>query len=187
MRNCASEGAFNANRGSGEANSAFPSPPVGEGGENERSEIRAGWGLMPEDTRHRPVAKRLRNFAKRMRHKGTHAEIAMWQLLRDRRLSQFKFRRQVPFRAFILDFVCFDRRLVIEIDGSQHFSSEQDKIRERLLATGGFRVLRYWNNDVLQRRSSVLEDIVTKLAREDPLPALAPLGHPLPQGEREKD
>ena len=143
-----------------------------------------GEGLVPQDGHHRPVAKRMRNFARKMRREATDAENAIWRLLRDRRLTQFKFRRQVPFQAFILDFVCFDRRLVIEIDGSQHFSSERDKTRDRLLAAEGFLILRYWNNDVLQRRAAVLEDIVAKLAARDPSPALAPLGHPLPQGER---
>jgi very-short-patch-repair endonuclease len=88
----------------------------------------------------------------------------MWRLLRDRRLLQFKFRRQIPFQNYILDFVCFDRRLVVEIDGSQHASSERDSARDRLLASEGFRVARYWNNDVLQRPTAVLEDILNKLA-----------------------
>jgi Protein of unknown function (DUF559) len=70
---------------------------VGKGG--ERSE--PGEGLMPQDMHHRPVANRIRNFAKKMRHEPTDAETAMWRLLRDRRLSQFKFRRQVPFQNFI--------------------------------------------------------------------------------------
>jgi len=88
----------------------------------------------------------------------------MWRLLRDRRLLQFKFRRQVPFQNFILDFVCFDRRLVIEIDGSQHASSERDNVRDRLLSAEGFQIARYWNNDVLRQPTSVLEDILAKLA-----------------------
>jgi very-short-patch-repair endonuclease len=98
-----------------------------------------------------------------MRREPTDAEAAMWRLLRDRRLLQFKFRRQVPFQNFILDFVCFGRRLVIEIDGSQHASSSQDETRSRVLADESFRVARYWNNDVLQRPTAVLEDILAKL------------------------
>ena len=88
----------------------------------------------------------------------------MWRLLRDRRLAKFKFRRQVPFQNYILDFVCLERKLVIEIDGSQHADSSRDVQREALLIAEGFRIARYWNNDVLQRRSSVLEDIFAKLA-----------------------
>jgi len=90
----------------------------------------------------------------------------MWRLLRDRRLADFKFRRQVPFRRYVLDFVCFDRRLVVEIDGSQHATSAYDEVRTAELAKEGFRVLRYWNNDVLQRRQSVLEDIFNHLTSE---------------------
>jgi very-short-patch-repair endonuclease len=99
-----------------------------------------------------------------MRHKPTDAEAAMWRLLRERRLSAYKFRRQVPFKNYILDFVCFEKRLVIEIDGSQHVESQRDAAREAVLSAEGFSIARYWNNDVLQQRTSVLEDILAKLA-----------------------
>jgi very-short-patch-repair endonuclease len=99
-----------------------------------------------------------------MRHEPTDAETTMWRLLRDRRFASFKFRRQVPFRNFILDFVCFERRLVIEIDGSQHASFEIDAARDTTLEAEGFRVARYWNNDVLQRTSAVAEDVFAKLS-----------------------
>ena len=88
----------------------------------------------------------------------------MWRLLRDRRFLQFKFRRQVPLENFILDFVCFEQRLVIEIDGSQHALSEADAARDAALRAEGFRIARYWNNDVLQRPAAVLEDILAKLS-----------------------
>ena len=68
------------------------------------------------------------------------------------------------FQNFILDFVCLDQRLIVEIDGSQHASSSQDEMRSRVLASEGFKVARYWNNDVLPRPTAVLEDILTKLA-----------------------
>jgi very-short-patch-repair endonuclease len=77
--------------------------------------------------------------------------------------GQFKFRRQVPFQKFILDFVCFEKRVVIEIDGSQHASSVRDMARDSILMAEGFRIERYWNNDVLQRPSAVLEDISQSL------------------------
>ena len=88
----------------------------------------------------------------------------MWRLLRHRRLAKFKFRRQVPFRNYILDFVCLERKFVVEIDGSQHAGSSRDVQRESFLIAEGFRIARYWNNDVLQRPTSVLEDILSKLA-----------------------
>jgi len=99
-----------------------------------------------------------------MRREPTDAEAAMWRLLRDRRLSAFKFRRQVPFKNYILDFVCFEKRLVIEIDGSQHLDSQTDLARAAALASEGFETARYWNNDVLQQPVAVLEDILAKLS-----------------------
>jgi len=99
-------------------------------------------------SRLRTTSHRIRKFAKEMRHSPTDAEAAIWRLLRNRRLAQFKFRRQVPFQNYILDFVCFEKRLVVEIDGSQH-SPEVDQPRTDRLAAEGFRIARYWNNDVL--------------------------------------
>src|SRR5262245_43542769 len=98
-----------------------------------------------------------------MRRTATDAEGIMWRLLRDRRFAAVKFRRQVPFQNYILDFVCFERRLVVEIDGSQHADSKRDERRDAVLASEGFLVARYWNNDVLQRRNAVLEDLLAKL------------------------
>jgi len=119
---------------------------------------------MPQDPHHRPTAKHLRQFAKNMRHKPTDADAAMWRLPRDRRLSAYKFRRQVPFENYILDFVCFEKRLVIEIDGSQHAESRRDAVRDAALSAEDFSMARYWNNDVLQQPASVFEDILAKLA-----------------------
>jgi very-short-patch-repair endonuclease len=146
----------------GEQRSNVPSPLVGEGGAS-RSEA-TGEGFVPQTPHHRPTAKRIRGFAKRLRREPTDAEAAMWRLLRGRRLAVFKFRRQVPFQNFILDFVCFEKHFIIEIDGSQHADSERDVARDAVLMAEGFRIARYWNNDVLQQPSAVLEDILAKLA-----------------------
>jgi very-short-patch-repair endonuclease len=135
---------------------------VGEGG-GSRSEA-PGEGFAPQTPHHRPIAKHIRTFAKKMRREPTDAEAKMWRLLRDRRLSHLKFRRQAPFQNYILDFVCFEKRLVIEIDGSQHASSERDAAREAALLKEGFRTARYWNNDVLQQPGAILEDVLAKLA-----------------------
>jgi len=123
-----------------------------------------GEGFVPHTPHHRPTVKRIRDFAKKMRREPTDAEAAMWRVLRDRRLAHFKFRRQFPFQSFILDFVCFEKRIVVEIDGSQHASSERDATRDAVLMAEGFRIARYWNNDVLQQPIAVLEDILAKLA-----------------------
>ncbi len=101
-----------------------------------------------------------------MRKQPTDAESKMWRLLRNRRLTSFKFRRQVPFQQYILDFVCFEQKIVVEIDGSQHADSERDKKRDATLADHGFTVVRYWNNDVLQRPNAVLEDLCAHILRE---------------------
>jgi very-short-patch-repair endonuclease len=122
---------------------------------------------VPQTPHHRPTIRRIRDFAKKMRREPTDAEAKMWRLLRDRRLAQFKFRRQVPFQNLILDFVCFEKRLVIEIDGSQHADSERDTAREAVLLAEGFRIARYWNNDVLQQYAAVLEDVLAKLAESE--------------------
>jgi very-short-patch-repair endonuclease len=118
---------------------------------------------LPAKAHHRPIAKHLSGNARRLRRQATDAEAAMWQALRSRRFSSIKFRRQFPFQNYILDFVCLERRLVIEIDGSQHAHSQKDREREAVLASEGFQVIRYWNNDVLQRRSAVLDDLFAKL------------------------
>ena len=119
-----------------------------------------------DGTHHRSVKKSLRRHARNMRVRPTDAESTMWLLLRDRRLTGFMFRRQVPFQNYILDFVCFEQSVVVEIDGSQHMSSPSDAVRDAVLAREGFRVIRYWNNDVLQRPKAVLEDIYSKLTRD---------------------
>jgi very-short-patch-repair endonuclease len=113
-----------------------------------------------------PPSPRLRTFARDMRKEPTDAEAKMWRLLRDRRLAGHKFRRQAPFQTYILDFVCFEKRLVIEIDGSQHANSTSDPARDRKLSAEGFQIARYWNNDVLQQPTSVLEDVYARLTQE---------------------
>jgi primosomal protein N' (replication factor Y) len=103
--------------------------------------------------------------ARRLRKDMTDAERALWRLLRDRRLSGWCFRRQQPIDRYIVDFVCFEARLVIEVDGGQHFESEADKERDAHLRNQGFHVLRLWNTDVLANRDGVYRMIVTALAR----------------------
>jgi very-short-patch-repair endonuclease len=85
----------------------------------------------------------------------TDAERKMWFTLRDRRFGGFKFRRQVPVGPFIADFVCFEARLVVEVDGGQHANSVQDRRRDRWFADNRFQVLRFWNNEVLSNREGV--------------------------------
>jgi very-short-patch-repair endonuclease len=99
-----------------------------------------------------------------MRRVATDAERKIWFLLRDRRLDGMKFRRQVPFESYILDFVCFERKLVVEVDGGQHAGSKADTMRDARLQARGFRVVRYWNTDVLKNPEGVLTDLLVQLA-----------------------
>ena len=92
----------------------------------------------------------------------TEAERAMWRLLRDRRLAGSKFRRQVPIGPYVVDFLSFDHRLVVEVDGGQHAASARDQRRDVWFAENGYRTLRFWNNDVLANAEGVfsrLQDV----------------------------
>ena len=105
----------------------------------------------------------LRLRAKNLRKRGTDTERHLWYNLRANRLG-FKFKRQVPLGTYIVDFVCLDKRLIIELDGGQHFDNQKyDKERTVWLNAHGFKVLRFWNNDVLQQTPSVIEVIMEAL------------------------
>lgn len=123
-----------------------PSPARGEG--------KTGAGASS-------VSPMMRRRAQALRLRLTDAERKLWYALRDRRFAGFKFRRQVPVGPFIADFVCFEERLVVEVDGGQHADSTQDQRRDRWLAENGFRVLRFWNNEVLRN----VEGVMTVLAQ----------------------
>jgi very-short-patch-repair endonuclease len=118
---------------------------------------------VAESPHHQSVKPRQRGHARTMRRIATDAERKLWFLLRDRRLSGIKFRRQVPFGPYILDFVCFEHRLVIEVDGGQHADSAGDKTRDAKLKSEGFQIVRYWNNDVLKNPEGVLMDVLVRL------------------------
>jgi very-short-patch-repair endonuclease len=111
-----------------------------------------------------PVARKLRSDM-------THAERKLWFALRDRRLGGIKFRRQVPIGPYVADFVCFDVRLVIEVDGGQHAESAPDSTRDQWCAENGFRILRFWNNDVLQNAEGVSTALIGELRCAEAGPA----------------
>ena len=90
--------------------------------------------------------------------------MTLWQHLRGRRLQGFEFRRQFPIVGYTVDFVCLEAGLVIEVDGGQHGDRvEYDRRRTEILIKNGFHVLRFWNNDVLQRPDDVLAEILRRL------------------------
>jgi very-short-patch-repair endonuclease len=104
--------------------------------------------------------------ARVLRSRMTDAERKIWFALRDRRFAQFKFRRQASIGPFIADFICFGARLVIEIDGGQHAESLGDIRRDRWFVANKFRVLRFWNNEVLSNLEGVLTVIAEALQVE---------------------
>lgn len=108
------------------------------------------------------------SFARELRRNQTDAEKALWIKLRNKQLEGVKFRRQQPIGPYIVDFVSFERRLVIEIDGGQHNEEEireRDEERTTWLKGRGYQVLRFWNNEVLISMDSVLEMIREALRR----------------------
>jgi adenine-specific DNA-methyltransferase len=106
-------------------------------------------------------------LARRLRRQLTDAERALWASLRNGQLQGVKFRRQQPIGPYIVDFISLKRRLILEIDGGQHNKREgkrEDRERTEWLQAKGYRVLRFWNNDVLTNMEGVLEKILDALA-----------------------
>ena len=110
-----------------------------------------------------------------MRSEPTDAERALWQLLRAKHFVGYKFKRQVPIDRYIVDFICFANRLIIEADGSQHSESQYDADRDAYLTGQGFRVLRFWNNEILTNTEGVSEVIWAALQDETSTPSPQPL------------
>jgi very-short-patch-repair endonuclease len=101
--------------------------------------------------------------ARNLRHTMTDAEKRLWSALRDRRLDGHKFKRQHPIGAYIADFACIESRLIVEADGGQHADNEPDQKRTAWLKSQGWRVLRFWNNDILANTRGVVETIAETL------------------------
>lgn len=114
-----------------------------------------------------------RDRARRLRRVQTEAERRLWMRLRDRQLHNAKFRRQHPVGPFITDFCCPEHRLVVELDGGQHVvQAEADQARTAFLTQRGYRVLRFWDHEVMEDMEAVLQQIVAELRdpHPDPLP-----------------
>jgi very-short-patch-repair endonuclease len=118
--------------------------------------------------------------ARNLRRALTHTEVALWTRLRSRQLGGFKFVRQEPIDRYYVDFVCRERRLIVELDGGQHSESPRDRQRDCELCALGYRVIRIWNNDVIQHLDAVLQMLLAELES-------SPSPRPLPvNGAREK-
>jgi very-short-patch-repair endonuclease len=113
----------------------------------------------------------------------TDAEWRLWYWLRAHRFDGHKFKRQVPIDPYIVDFACLGRKLVIEVDGGQHAENRNDQIRDRYLRDKGFRVLRFWNTDVLTNTEGVLEVILSALVTDPSPGALRAPPSPRKRGE----
>ena len=114
--------------------------------------------------------------SRQLRRNATDAEAELWRFLRT---FSAKFRRQQPIGPYIVDFVCFSHKLIVECDGGQHAESAEDVARDQWLTKRGYRVLRFWNNEVLGNTDGVAQAIADGLSGHTPHP------DPLPQGERE--
>lgn len=126
---------------------------------------------------------RLTAYAKDLRSRSTDAERLLWSQLRAKRLDGYKFRRQQPIGKYIVDFVCFERKIVIELDGGQHSEPERkayDKERDDWLETEGYNVLRFWDNEVLLNMRGILEVTRARCLEHPPL-------NPLPSRERDRE
>jgi len=104
----------------------------------------------------------------------TDAERLLWSRIRAKQLG-VKFRRQQPIENYIVDFVCFEQKLIIELDGGQHFESERDTKRDDFLRASGYRILRFWNNEVMRNIVGVLVVIRDKIT----LPPVSSTGQAL--------
>ena len=95
-------------------------------------------------------------ISRKLRANQTDAETKLWNHIRNRQINGDKFVRQEPIGRYICDFVCREKLIVIEVDGGQHLESVRDEVRDRSLRAQGYRVMRFWNNDVLSNIEGVL-------------------------------
>ena len=120
-------------------------------------------------------------FARQLRRNSTNAERTLWRLLSDRQLASHKFRRQAPIGPYIVDFVCFDQKIIVEVDGGQHQDRlHQDQARSEWLESQGFTVLRFWNNEVMENQDGVAHLILIALEQ-----GISPSPQPSPNEEEQ--
>ena len=102
----------------------------------------------------------MKPLARALRHQATDAELLLWKHLRGRRMAGFKFRRQMVVEPYIVDFICLEAKLIVEADGGQHAEQVKDDMRRTaFLETLGYKVMRFWNHEILTNTDAVLEQI----------------------------
>jgi very-short-patch-repair endonuclease len=112
--------------------------------------------------------------ARSLRRALTPAELLLWTRIRAGQLAGFKFVRQEPVDCYYVDFVCRERRLIVELDGGQDAESPKDQQRDRALRALGYRVIRIWNNDVIENLDGVLQRLLSELDKSPLTPTLSP-------------
>ena len=118
----------------------------------------------------------MKSLARKLRHQSTDAECMLWKYLRAHRMAGYKFRRQVVIEPYIVDFVCMEARLIVEADGGQHLVQLEDDLKRSVfLESLGYKVIRFWNHEILGDIHSVLEQIHSCLI-EVPSPQPSPGG-----------
>jgi very-short-patch-repair endonuclease len=121
---------------------------------------------MDERLRKQRRAPSSNERARELRRDQTKAERRLWRAIRDRQIEGMKFRRQMPVGPYIVDFACPTGRLIVELDGGQHAEQRaRDEARSRFLASQGYRVLRFWNNEVIENLEGVLAAICDESPR----------------------
>ncbi|MCA9237399.1 MAG: DUF559 domain-containing protein [Planctomycetales bacterium] len=126
-----------------------------------------------------------REFARELRRSATPAERRLWQLLRAEQLAGFKFRRQAAIGAYIVDFVCFDAKVIVELDGPQHFDAaaeQHDAARDAWLRSRGFEVLRFRNHEMDEDIHAAVDEILAAVRRRQPVIDCVPPPQPSPPG-----
>jgi very-short-patch-repair endonuclease len=156
---------------SNEIVSNTPSPLRGEGRGGGEKGVKISLNKQKQYTTNPKLAKSLRKSS-------TDAELLLWRYLRNRSFGGVKFRRQQPFGPYIFDFISLSDRLIIELDGGHHnleAEKVRDKVRDKFIEDEGFRVVRFWNNDLTDNIEGVLESIRLVLLNEDsPSPRPSP-------------
>jgi very-short-patch-repair endonuclease len=149
-------------------NKKHPHPtPLPHAGEGSAGKASAGEGHF-----YRPFKKNPVKFARLLRRNMTDVERKLWKCLRSRQFEHLKFRRQYPIGNYIVDFICVEKNLIVELDGGQHCENKKDAMRDAWLKSQGYRLLRFWNNEVLENLEGVLQTILQ--AATNPHPNLLP-------------
>jgi very-short-patch-repair endonuclease len=138
-----------------------PSPLAGEGG-GARSAT-PGEGEQTKQTKRKRAVSDQVAFARALRLNATDAERKLWFILRQPPFRAAKFRRQVPVGRYVADFLSYSHRLIVEVDGGQHADSASDRSRDAWLCAQGFRVVRFWNADVLKNVDGVMTVLLDEL------------------------